>query len=533
MGYRYWQKIRVLVLALIIVINMPLPMKPAIANPGITVSLIPASKTVSPGETFTIGLNIDSDAETRGLGFNLSFNASLLRCNKITKGSYYDDFARALGSGATVMLFPTNPNSKINNDTGKIGTDSDVYGAVSISVLGGPPVTPSNPARGAVGNGTVFTLEFTAKQGGEGIAEIEITRVKVTNQLSQLIDDSLVTVKHATVAVGQAAQPADLEISAVSQHWLQENSTYNITYTVKNRGSGAAEASNTAIYIDGALIAKEPCPELAAGASDSRTAGPFMISDDRDEIEIRADGDNTVAESNENNNSKTSIWSIILKPDLIVSSFKESWVVKGSKYNITYTIKNQGTGNAPTTSTAIIIDGKTEKTENCPALSVNATDTKTVGPFTISGDSDEIKIQVDKENEAAESDEGNNTSAVITLRAGDGAAPGPDGTTGNGAASSGKGNNTQSSSTPAKSENHSSAEPGEGNQTTALSSAVSPGTSQETANGSSQIVLPPPRPPMSHGLTLPWEAVGGILGAILVSVMSLLIIRIYERRIIG
>ena len=95
-------------------------------------------------------------------------------------------------------------------------------------------------------------------------------------------------------------------------------------------------------------------------------------------------------------------------PDLVIVDKDEDWVVAGSTYTITYTIKNIGNKEANASTTSIKIDGTEEATDSVPELAPGASHTNTLGPFTMSGDSDTIRVCADKDGVVAESDEGNN-----------------------------------------------------------------------------------------------------------------------------
>ena len=96
-------------------------------------------------------------------------------------------------------------------------------------------------------------------------------------------------------------------------------------------------------------------------------------------------------------------------PDLNITEKSEEWVSFGDKtYNVTYTVKNIGNTSANASDTGIYIDGVFNRTVACCALAPGANETKTVGPFTMSGANDTIKICADNDSVVAESNEGNN-----------------------------------------------------------------------------------------------------------------------------
>jgi hypothetical protein len=97
----------------------------------------------------------------------------------------------------------------------------------------------------------------------------------------------------------------DLVITEKYEEWVsQEDKTYNITYTVLNIGDGEAGTSNTSIRIDEVETATDPVPALAAGNSYTNTLGSFTMTGDNDTIEVCADNENAVDESDEANNCR-------------------------------------------------------------------------------------------------------------------------------------------------------------------------------------------------------------------------------------
>ena len=97
------------------------------------------------------------------------------------------------------------------------------------------------------------------------------------------------------------------------------------------------------------------------------------------------------------------------EPDLNVTEKYEEWVDLTEKtYSITYTVENNGSAEAGASNTTITIDGVNVLEDSVPGLATGANYTNTVGPFTMSGNSDTIKVCADSDNVVAESDEANN-----------------------------------------------------------------------------------------------------------------------------
>ena len=101
---------------------------------------------------------------------------------------------------------------------------------------------------------------------------------------------------------GCSAAP-DLVITDKTEEWIDlYNRTYNISYTIKNRGTVSAGESTTSISIDGTEVATDAVMVLAAGETFTNTLGPFSMSGIRDTIIIYADSKGNVTESEEGYN---------------------------------------------------------------------------------------------------------------------------------------------------------------------------------------------------------------------------------------
>jgi parallel beta-helix repeat protein len=204
----------------------------------------------------------------------------------------------------------------------------------------------------------------------------------------------------------------DLVIIEKSEEWVDfENKTYNITYTVKNIGNADASESTTAIIIDGTEVATDPVETLSPQATHTAELGPFTMSSGSDTIRVCTDNVSVVTESNEDNNCLENIFEFHGKPDLVITEKFEEWVASNEtyrNYTITYAIKNIGTGDANESTTSILIDGVEAATDPVEALGEGGSYTSTLGPFTMSGVSDTIRICADNESAIEESNETNN-----------------------------------------------------------------------------------------------------------------------------
>jgi len=99
----------------------------------------------------------------------------------------------------------------------------------------------------------------------------------------------------------------------------------------------------------------------------------------------------------------------VVMPDLVVTDKYEEWVSFEEKsYNITYTVKNQGSLAAAASKTGICVDAGSWGFYDCPSLEPGASNCSTVGPFYLSDDSDSILACADEQHKIDESDEENN-----------------------------------------------------------------------------------------------------------------------------
>ena len=193
---------------------------------------------------------------------------------------------------------------------------------------------------------------------------------------------------------------------------LLEDGTFTVNYTVCNIGESDAGASNTTITIDGVDVLEDPVPALATGECYTNTVGSFDCPCGTTVmIKVCADNENVVDESDEINNCLVNELECppCPKPDLNITKKSEEWIELASKaYNVTYTVCNLEEGDAGASNTIITIDGVDVLEEPVPALASGECYTNTVGPFTMSGNNDTIKVCTDNDNAVEESDETNN-----------------------------------------------------------------------------------------------------------------------------
>ncbi|KAF5437845.1 Outer membrane protein assembly factor, partial [Candidatus Methanophagaceae archaeon] len=210
----------------------------------------------------------------------------------------------------------------------------------------------------------------------------------------------------------------DLNVTEKSEEWISlADATYNVTYTVENIGTADADASTTAIEIDGDVVANDSVPALQVGESHTSTLGPFTLSGENDTIRVCADGEGVITEHDETNNCLENVLEAPGMPDLIV------WVaLKTPGYvdedNILgVRVKNTGTGGAESFNVSLAIDGTQVLEQTVPPLSGGETTELeyTWMPTELGGHA--LSATVDTNNDVEESDETNNdyarTSVII------------------------------------------------------------------------------------------------------------------------
>ena len=291
-----------------------------------TVSVSPSSQAVANSASFTVDLAINTNQQSRGWQANVDFDATRMQCTGITEGGFLKDYALANGGSTIQGSTPT-----IDNVNGHV---TNISYAIMGAGTGGPTST-----------GTLCTLAFTAKASIDSFASITPSGVVVSDQNATSIPGVVAT--GGQVAIGNVPMP-DLVVSALSATKASDT-TYTITYTIKNQGNDNATACSTSIVIDGgATTITVDCPALAAGVSDNHTTAAQTFTSPTDTIRVTADSTNTVAEGNEGNNAREIAYAlagdngdviingnILAKLDLTVPANINNWVLQQGQNSTT------------------------------------------------------------------------------------------------------------------------------------------------------------------------------------------------------
>jgi len=201
----------------------------------------------------------------------------------------------------------------------------------------------------------------------------------------------------------------DLVIQDIT--WSPENSqkgdSITFSVTIKNQGSARAGSSRVTFYIDGSSRGYQEVQRINAGATATKTFN-WIARVDSHAIKAVADPNDTVTESDEDNNEKTVTFSA-LPPDLIIEAI--SWSPAGPSIGdtvtFTVTIKNRGSGKSDYSRVAYYIDDTYLTSASANPIDAGGTDNKTF-TWTAQAGSHAIKAVADPNDTVTESNETNN-----------------------------------------------------------------------------------------------------------------------------
>ena len=155
----------------------------AFADPATTVAVDPPSKVVGVGETFTVDIVVDPDADIAGAQFGLSFDPSVLTANEVTEGNLLSQ-----GGASTYFIAGIIDNVA--------GTITGVFGTI---MGGGETVSQS---------GIFATVSFTAGTA-VGTSALDLTDVMVGDLQGEAVDievaDGSITVAETAHHISKAA----------------------------------------------------------------------------------------------------------------------------------------------------------------------------------------------------------------------------------------------------------------------------------------------------------------------------------------
>jgi uncharacterized repeat protein (TIGR02543 family) len=212
------------------------------------------------------------------------------------------------------------------------------------------------------------------------------------------------TADRAVTATFVPSSLADLVVQAVSEPPANagRGSRLTVTDTVRNIGGRTAGATYTRYYLaagtthasgDVLLAGYRSVSTLVAGATSTGTVTvtvPLGVPTGTYHLLACADGTGLVAEGNEANNCLASSGTVVIGlPDLVTTAVANppATVIRGSRFQVTDTVKNQGQGPSAATWSRyyLSLDGARDATDrllsgsrSVPILAVGASSTGTV-----------------------------------------------------------------------------------------------------------------------------------------------------------
>ena len=286
---------------------------------------------------------------------------------------------------------------------------------------------------------TVSTTEDTVVESDETFY------VYITDATSKLPNSGYPTdyLDRATGTIRDDDTPAakpDLIVSSasLSDSSVEQGDRVRVDATVRNQGNGRASGSRVAYYISKVgtktltKVDDDSVSSLNPGSSDSEY--DHIDTDDLDLgtylVLIKADYDNRVAESDEDNNVYAGVnfrFTVTAPPlpDLIVSSASlgDTTVEQGDRIRISATVKNQGSGSAGRSRVAYYWGSNISNLAKIGDDSVSSLSAGESDDESINADTDDLEpgtyyvlIEADYEKDVEESNETNNIYAKLNFR---------------------------------------------------------------------------------------------------------------------
>lgn len=196
------------------------------------------------------------------------------------------------------------------------------------------------------------------------------------------------------------------------------NETVTITTTVKNNGIVPCPASKLRLSGDGITAQTKNVPALAAGGSTTVTftfTAPYVIGDKTFAITATADPDNQIAESNENNNSRSGSFTVSNPlPDLTVTKIQanKNEYTEDETGRVTVTVVNQGSKAVNSSKLKLVLGDFFSETKTTGMIAVGSAAQVTfdfIAPETLERMTVTATATTDPTNEITESNENNNT----------------------------------------------------------------------------------------------------------------------------
>jgi len=248
-----------------------------------------------------------------------------------------------------------------------------------------------------------ITFAWTAQAGSHAI--------KAVADSNNVVTESDETNNEKTVTFSTATPDLIIQTITWSPTSPSVGDTVTFRVTIKNQGSGIADSSRVAYYIEGSPAVYQDVQEINAGAAVTKSF-TWTAEAGSHTIKAVADFREMVVESDETNNAKTVTFST-LPPDFIIQNITWSPANPsvGDTVIFTVTIGNQGSGRGDYSRVSCYVDDIYLSSASVDRIAPNGTDIETF-TWTAQVGSHTIKAVADSGNAVAESDETNNAKTV-------------------------------------------------------------------------------------------------------------------------
>lgn len=196
---------------------------------------------------------------------------------------------------------------------------------------------------------------------------------------------------------------------------ISKNDTVSLNATIKNQGSGNADACQMVYFLDNEMQSTLPVSSLAAGAS-VNISFSFKALSEKHEVKTVIDYFKNVAESDENNNEKTANLATLL-PDLTIGDITWEPVnpAVGDEVVFTIKIKNLGGGKSEKSYAAAYIDGAFVDSTDVPEI-LSGKEEILYLYWTATGGTHVVSVAADPDNMVVEaSDENNKLNVTLSV----------------------------------------------------------------------------------------------------------------------
>lgn len=222
---------------------------------------------------------------------------------------------------------------------------------------------------------------------------------------------------------------ADLIVSALSANAsvYDAGETITITATIRNQGLRSAGGFYVALTSPDLATQSKYVSSLAVGGTANVSftyTAPQYTADRTISVTATADSTNAVAESNENNNTRSASFKVLASlSDLTITSLTGDKAVyeAGETATVTAAVKNIGLKASAATTVRLTVPGIGTFSKNVSALSIGASRTVTftfTAPTALNAQSITVTAYADPDNKVTESNESNNSrTATISVKA--------------------------------------------------------------------------------------------------------------------